>query len=523
MTVGLVAKVVYAAHNLSILSHFLSPYINQRTDEYGGTFENRLRLLREVLEDTRDAVGRDRAVALRFSVEDADPSHQLSAEGEGRDVVEALADLPDLWDVNLSGWSADSSTARFAEEGFQDAFVSFVKQVTDKPVVGVGRYTSADTMVRLVRTGALDLIGAARPSIADPFLPAKIRDDRIDDIRECIGCNICVASDSYGIPIRCTQNPTIAEEWRRSWHPEVIPSAEQELNVLIVGSGPAGLECAWTLARAGHHVTLAEERDEFGGRAVRESTLSGLSSWRRVADYRIHQLQQQGNVELFLNSSLGAEDVLEFGADHVVLATGSAWRRDGVGSSRYNSLDVQDETELMTPDDILAGDTPGARVLIYDDDNFYMGGVLAEHLARAGHGITIATPMPELSAWTGHTLEQARIVRRLAELGVIWHTNLSLEGVVGDQARFCCSFTGSSKAEIEFDTLLMLGAKLPRNELSRALQDELPDGHLWSAGDCLVPGIIQAAVYSGHRTARLINGDQLAGARFRREISGLAA
>lgn len=256
---------VYAAHDLSLLSHFLSVRTNFRTDAYGGSLENRARLLREVLEDTLDVASGDCAVAIRFSVHE-DKAPGLRFDGEGRDVVEMLAELPDLWDVNLAGWPADSQTSRFADEGYQLGFTDFVKTVTSKPVVGVGRFTSPDAMRAAVRAGRLDLIGGARPSIADPFLPAKVREGREDEIRECIGCNVCISMDSYGVPIRCTQNPTIGEEYRRGWHPEAPPVVTGKPHSLVVGSGPAGLECALTLMRAGHKVTIAEARDEAGGR-----------------------------------------------------------------------------------------------------------------------------------------------------------------------------------------------------------------------------------------------------------------
>ena len=146
----------------------------------------------------------------------------ITCESEGREVVEMLAELPDLWDVNISEWNNDSATSRFEKEGYQEPYISFVKSLTSKPVVGVGRYTSPDTMVSLIQRGVLDMIGAARPSIADPFLPKKIEEGRIDEIRECIGCNICVAGDWLSVPMRCTQNPSMGEEWRRGWHPERI-------------------------------------------------------------------------------------------------------------------------------------------------------------------------------------------------------------------------------------------------------------------------------------------------------------
>ena len=204
-----------------------------------------------------------------------------------------------------------------------------MKSLTDKPVVGVGRYTSPDTMARTVRNGILDFIGAARPSISDPFLPNKIRDGRIDDIRECIGCNICVAGDRTRVPIRCTQNPTMGEEWRRGWHPEAIPPLEDKGPYLVVGGGPAGLEAARALAQRGADVVLAEAGTEWGGRVSQESRLPGLAAWARVRDWRLGRLRQMPNAQIYLESRLTAGDILEYGSPHVVLATGASWRQTG--------------------------------------------------------------------------------------------------------------------------------------------------------------------------------------------------
>ncbi len=213
---------VYAGHDSTLLMHFLQRRRNQRSDEYGGSLENRARLFRELLEETKDAVGDRCAVAVRLAVDELMGADGIAADGEGREIVEMLAELPDLWDVNLSNWENDSVTSRFGEEGRQEPYVAFVKQVTSKPVVGVGWFTSPDTMVSQIKRGVLDMIGAARPSIADPFLPKKIEEGRADEIRECIGCNICVSGQLTFTPMRCTQNPTVGEEWRRSWHPERI-------------------------------------------------------------------------------------------------------------------------------------------------------------------------------------------------------------------------------------------------------------------------------------------------------------
>ena len=212
--------VVYAGHDGTTPAHFLSRRHNQRSDEYGGSLENRLRLYRELLEDTLDAVGDTMGVVARFAVDEMMGSDGLEWDKEGRDAIEMMAELPHMWDVNVSDWDNDSMTSRFAPEGYQEDYVAFVKQVTTKPVATVGRYTSPDTMVSAIRRGVVDMIGAARPSIADPFLPKKIEEGRLEDIRECIGCNICAAWNNVSAPSRCTQNPTFGEEWRKGWHPE---------------------------------------------------------------------------------------------------------------------------------------------------------------------------------------------------------------------------------------------------------------------------------------------------------------
>jgi len=510
---------VYAAHDLSLLSHFLSPVLNQRTDEYGGAFENRLRLLREVLEDTLEVAAGDRAVALRFSVAEPGKPGGLSHEKEGRDVVEALAELPDLWDVNIAGWSNDSCSARFSEEGFQLPYTNFVKTLTSKPVVGVGRFTSPDTMVSLVKKGKLDLIGAARPSIADPFLPTKIREGRTDDIRECIGCNVCVSMDAYGLPLRCTQNPTISEEWRRGWHPESPAISKKRQAHLIVGSGPAGLECAVTLLRAGQKVTIAEARDEPGGRVTRESCLPGLSSWTRVRDYRLLQLNRHVDAQLYLSSEMCANDVIDVGADTVTLATGAQWRKDGIGSSCFDSPTTDAQLKfapgIYSPDDIMDGvmdNAPAATVVVYDDDHFYMASVVAEQLRKHKHQVIYVTPEPMVATWTDNTLDQENIIQRLHDLDVDLHVNTKLIS----PGRFKNQLSGHNMV---FDdaSIVLVGARLPSNELFAQLQDRVSTDALYLAGDAVSPGTIQSAVLSGHSVARVILSDKDASSSFRRE------
>jgi dimethylamine/trimethylamine dehydrogenase len=493
----------YAGHNLTLPMHFISRRTNDRTDEYGGSLENRVRLFREIIEDTKDAVGDRCGIVVRLAVDELLGADGITCDGEGRDIVAMLAELPDLWDVNISGWSNDSASSRFEKEGYQERYCAFVKSLTTKPVVGVGRYTSPDAMVSAVRRGVMDLIGSARPSIADPFLPSKIKAGRHDDIRECIGCNICVMADHKALPIRCTQNPTMGEEWRRGWHPEVIAPKRGNETILVVGGGPAGLECARALGQRGYRVILSEAREELGGRVAQESRMPGLAEWRRVTEWRLGQIKQLPNVTLLPGSPVGAEDAAEF-ASHVIVATGASWRRDGIGRSRWRPIPGVEGAPLFTPDDVFAGRWPNGRVLIFDDDHYYMGGVIAELLARRGCDVTLATPAPLVSWWSQYTFEQARVQQRLLEAGVTLLTQHTIRELGPGMARLAGQVP-ARETELPLDAVMLVTDRLPNDTLYQELKPALVEGRLESLrviGDAEAPNIIAQAVFAGHLAAR---------------------
>ena len=504
---------VYAGHGMSVAQQFILPDMNNRSDEYGGSLENRLRLTRELLEETRDAIGDSCGIAFRFAVDELKGKDGMQFQEEGRAVVEMLAEYPDLWDVNVSDWSNDSQTSRFQpEEAYQMPYVEFVKSITTKPVVGVGRLTSPDLMVKLVEGGALDLIGAARPSIADPYLPNKIKEQKTDQIKECIGCNICVSSDNFTVPIRCTQNPTMGEEWRRGWDPEYIKPKITDQRALVVGSGPSGLECTVQLARRGYQVILAESENELGGRVLFESSLRGLSAWKRVVDNRVHEILQKSNIEVYKESRLKAEHIDELGINNIFLATGSSWRKDGIGRSRRKPIPGLETITVYSPEEAVQNykDIKGP-IVIYDDEQGYLAGVVADHLIAKNIEVVFVTPASVVSPWTDSTLEQKRVQAALISSGVKIMCNQSISKIENSAAQLECAYTGSI-TELPCETIVMVTERISDTTLYDSLVQNNLEGktqyNVQIIGDAEAPGLIADAVYLGHLAAQNFEADE---------------
>jgi dimethylamine/trimethylamine dehydrogenase len=506
---------VYGAHAY-LPMQFLSPFYNKRIDAYGGALKDRARFWLETLEGVRDAVGADCAVATRIAVDALGPAG-IHLD-EALEFVSLADDLVDLWDVNVGSiahWSKDSGPSRYFEEGYQLEWTGGIRQATAKPIVGVGRLTSPDRMASIVRSGAWDLIGAARPSIADPFLPQKILDGRTDEIRECTGSNVCIMKvDGFG-HLGCIQNATAGEEHRRGWHPERFSVASNaDRGVLVVGAGPAGMECAVTLGRRGFEaVHLVEAESEIGGRMRWVRRLPTLGNWGRIVDHRKVMLSKLRSVEMVTGRRMSADDVLDYGAQLVVVATGSHWSEDGVQSSTHERIEGASASlpHVLTPEQVMNGKRPpGRRVVVYDAEGYFVGPGIAEVLAIEGLEVHLVTSLDVVSPISDLTLEGPMLRQHLHEAGVTMHRGVTVLAV--DQGLV----TGEDEFEepwsLEADGLVLVTQQVSDDALYHELASDPAASELagieavYRIGDCVAPRMISEAIFDGHRLAREIDG-----------------
>ena len=528
---------VYGAHSYLPLQ-FLNPYYNKRTDKYGGSLENRARFWLETLEKVKHAVGDECAIATRFAVDTVYGPGQIEVEVDGMKFIELADPLLDLWDVDvgdIAEWGEDAGPSRFYQQGHQVPWTKFVKQVSKKPVLGVGRFVDPEKMTEIVTKGYADIIGCARPSIADPFLPQKIEQGRYDDIRVCIGCNVCISRwEIGGPPMICTQNATAGEEYRRGWHPEKFRQTKTKDSVLIVGAGPSGSEAARVLMESGYTVHLTDTAEKIGGHLNQITTLPGLGEWSYHRDYRETQINKLVKKNKESQVALGqkpmtADDVLQYGADKVIIATGSSWNTDGTNCLTHEPIPGADASlpDQLTPEQVMDGKKKiGKRVVILNADTYFMAPSLAEKLATDGHEVTIVSGV-HLANYMHFTLEYPNMMRRLHELHVeelgdhfcsrIEPGRLEIYNIWGDGSRRTYRGPGVSPRDantthrwLEFDSLILVTGRHSEctlwNEL-KARESEWAENDIkgiYLIGDAEAPRLIADATFTGHRVAREI-------------------
>ncbi len=525
---------VYGGHSYLPLQ-FLSKFYNKRTDKYGGSLENRARFWIESLEAVKKAVGDNCGIVTRFAIDTLYGPDGVEVGDDGLNFIQMVdkEGLVDLWDLNIGDiaeWGEDAGPSRFYKAGHQRPWTDEAKKITKVPVLGVSRETSPDDMAAHIRNGRLDIIACCRPSISDPFLPKKIDEGRVEDIRECIGCNVCISRwEIGGPPMICTQNATANEEYRRGWHPEKFDKTPDPCSVLVVGAGPSGMECARVLGERGYDVHLREAESEIGGCVRDIMRYPGLSEWGRIITYRQIQLDKLKNVEVHTGiGKMTADDVLEYGADKVVIAVGSHWATDGTSSVTHSPVEGIDASlpHICTPEQVMAGKAVGDRVLVLDGDGYFTGVSMAEMMADQGKKVVIVTPFGSVAPYTHYTLEAPNLHRMMYEKGIHEHTLHWMESVEPGVATAYYLYrdgwkrepgptpgkmprrVGTDVVKLEYDTMIVCTGRVPNAELFRELKrrksewEENEIRGIYQSGDCYAPRLIADAIFDGHRIAR---------------------
>jgi dimethylamine/trimethylamine dehydrogenase len=509
---------VYGSHTY-LPTQFLSPVYNHRSDEYGGSFENRARFWLEAIELVKQAVGDDVAIAVRIAADTLELSGVPMDDGLA--FIRAADHMVDLWDVVIgSMWGAgrlDSGPSRFFDQGYQMKWSGRAREATAKPIVVVGRFTDPDRMAELVRGGTIDLIGAARPSISDPFLPSKIEQGRYDEVRECIGCNACYSRSIWGSHLGCTQNATAGEEYRRGWHPEKFTrAANADRAVLVVGAGPSGMECATVLGkREMELVHLVDGGDDIGGCMRWITRMPGLGGWGHVIDYRRVQLDRLANVSLGMGTRMTAADVLDYGAQIVIVASGAHWAGDGLGGITRRAIPGADASlpHVLTPEQVMVEGKrpPGSRVAVVDYEGYFTGTAIAEQLRGEGLEVEFVTSHETVSPYSDQTLEGRPVRQRLHDLGVVVHRGVVVDRIVEGGIELEGEF--GARSQLEVDGVVLITQRLSDDALYQELAADPAalaaagiEG-LYRIGDCVAPRLIADAIFDGHRLAREIDSD----------------
>ena len=517
---GLDGIEVKIAHD-GLLRSFVSPYFNRRTDAYGGSFERRMRFPLEVLESIREAVGPDVPVGIRICLDEYTPfGYHLD---EGLRIAERFeaSGLVSYFNCDAgtfsSFWMEIPPAA--VEQGFFRPLNRALKEVSSLPIVAFGRIKDPDMAERILALGEADLIGMARPLIADPDLPRKLAEGRADEIRACIGCNDgCIHQVMQVKGIRCIQNPGAGQELMYS--ERLLTRSRLPKSVVVVGGGVAGLKVAEIAARRGHRVTLLERDTALGGQVRLAAKQPLHQEIGEVVAYLEAAVKRLG-VEIWLNADADAEGLLELRPDVIVVATGSQpdlppsragspGDRDAGTIARARGLQVPnglpglDAPCVRSVDEVLADSVPsGQRVLVIDAHGHWEAAGTAEYLADQGCTVEVVTSRSEV----GFGLEATNKVmfhQRAREKRIRLTPSTEVESIDGDGVTVRDLLTGDERRIAPVDLVVPVFPRVSRDDLYFQLLDQLGDSSAATVlriGDASAPRLIQTIMLEAQQIA----------------------
>ena len=474
----------------ALTDQFLSPNVNHRTDQYGGSLENRLRFTAEVLIACREAIGRDAMLMVRMSADDFQAG-ELTPD-ERIEVARRLDRLGviDLFSVTaattktLLGRPYHVPSAYFPHAVYLEA-AARIKHAIEAPMLYAARIVHPHEAEAALAGGMTDLVGMTRAIIADPDMPNKAAAGKLDEIRPCVGANEgCIGRLYQGLPIECVHNPTIGRESELG---TVIPARDRK-RVVVVGAGPAGLEAARMSAIRGHDVVVLEQNERAGGQVRISSTAPGRGELAGIVDWPEGSARRAG-VRFELGVTATADRVLEHAPDAVVIATGSAPRP--LPDAFAAAVDVRAA---------MRGASLGERVVVYAEDPLTAGPTCADLLASRGHLVTVVAPQYAVGEMIDDT-QKPLILRRLLEAGVELRPLHRALGFDGTRVTVEHVLTGV-RGDIAADACVVAAAPRAYGALASELEGRVEQLHV--VGDAVAPRRVHDAILEATRAAREI-------------------
>jgi len=490
---------LHGAHGY-LFSSFLSPASNFRTDEYGGTLENRVRFALEVIAAVRKAVGDDFALGFKLSADELLPGG-ITLE-EAREIARLLENPGgvDFVDVSVGAYGSLPLiiAPMYVPLGFAVPYAAAIKEVVDVPVFAIHRIKEPVQAEEILRNGQADMVAMTRATICDPDLPRKAREGREDEIRNCVACNQgCWGRAMQALPIGCALNPWAGREADPDW--EVVP-AEKRKTVVVVGGGPGGAEAARVAALRGHAVRLYERATELGGQLNVARKASGREELQDVGRYYARELRRLG-VDVRLGTEVDADSIASEHPDAVVLATGA--RPTQQPPPPLPTIQGVDERSVLLAEQVLGdGASLGDRVVVYSSDSHFRGATTADTLADRGKRVTLVVPTlaPAPHAVAEHNTWML-LMTRLAEKGVeiVGFTAVTEIGAGRVKTRHLLS---QKEGEIACDAVVLAVGAAADDGLYHSLRGKIAELH--RVGDCVAPRRMENAIYEGARVGRIV-------------------
>jgi 2,4-dienoyl-CoA reductase-like NADH-dependent reductase (Old Yellow Enzyme family) len=495
---------IHASH-ASIVEQFLSPYFNCRTDEYGGSRENRMRLLVEILESVRSAAGPAMAVGMRFNCDELIQGGYETSEAHHlvRSICDRnLVDFVDL-DVGMEPTQLKYGMPTvFIDELFYRPFVEKVRgAVGDLPVLSVlGRVTQMSDAEAAIDSGLCDLVGSVRELIAEPRFVSNARAGTEEQSRTCIACNWCLSGLNYRV-MGCAINPASFRE--RSWGDQTFTASARPSTVVVIGGGPAGLEAARVAALRGHNVTLLEARHELGGALELWSRLPGRGLYRRAIDWWARELGRLG-VIVRNGTPATAGEVLAMAPDAVIVATGAGHSRTGRSAYLDRDIPGADKPHVYTPEDILLEHFyPSGRVVVLDAEGIHAGSGIAELLgSRGANVIMLSANYAPYSNQASMSFEGESIARRMAEANVVFQPVTWVRSIGDSDVQTFDVHSDRESVITGVDAVVLATGRIPVDGIARELDGQI--AQLFTIGDALGVRPLATAAYEGQKFARLI-------------------